>query len=117
MEILEDFHKKVRAANADRDWSLVEAMIEEHAIVRMQTGVREGRDAVIELVKKMARERQRVSVVGPRGGLISVLVSQRSSTRRVEHEQIYRLHDDKIAEIIDLDRTPDQVHRLRSQPN
>ena len=68
-------------------------------------------------MKQMTEERSRVAIVGPRGGLISVLVSQRNATRRIEYEQIYRLEHDKIAEIIDLGRTPDQVYRARSQPN
>ena len=114
---LEAFHQRAREARASRDWSAVEAMLDERVVVRTRGGAREGRAAALSLVKQMAEERSRVAIVGPRGGLISVLVSQRNATRRIEYEQIYRLEHDKIAEIIDLGRTPDQVYRARSQPN
>ena len=114
---LEAFHQRAREARASRDWSAVEAMLDERVVVRTREGAREGRAAALSLVKQMAEERSRVAIVGPRGGLISVLVSPRHATRRIEYEQIYRLEHDKIAEIIDLGRTPDQVYRARSQPN
>ena len=117
MAILEAFHQRAREARATRDWSAVEAMLDEHVVVRTKEGAREGRAAALDLVQRMAEERSRVAIVGPRGGLISVLVSPRQATRRIEYEQIYRLENDKISEIIDLGRTPDQVYRQRSQPN
>ena len=92
-------------------------MLDERVVVRTQEGERHGRAAALELVRRMAEERSRVAIVGPRGGLISVLVSPRHATRRIEYEQTYRLEHDKITEIIDLGRTPDQVYRQRSQPN
>ena len=65
----------------------------------------------------VVQEKYRITVVGPRGGLISVLIRAKTATRRIEYEQTYRLRNDKIAEIIDLGRTPDQVYRARSQPH
>lgn len=117
LTVLGEFYQKVRVANADRDWSSVAAMIDEHASVRTRSGVKVGRQAVLELVKVVVQEKYRITVVGPRGGLISVLIRAKIATRRIEYEQTYRLRNDKIAEIIDLGRTPDQVYRARSQPN
>ena len=117
MATLEAFHQRAREAQASRDWSAVEAMLAEDVVVRTRDDVREGRPAALDLAQRMVEERSRVAIVGPRGGLISVLVSPRHATRRIEYEQIYRLEDDKINEIIDLGRTPDQVYRQRSQPN
>ena len=117
LEILQEFHRKVRIANSERDWQPVEDMMDEKAILRTKGKVTEGRAAIVELVRILAQMRYKIAVVGPRGGLISVLVSPPSTTRRVEHEQIYRIHNDKIVELIDLGRTPNQVYRLRSQPN
>ena len=117
MATLEAFHQRAREARATRDWSAVEVMLDEHVVVRTQEGERHGRAAALDLVRRMAEERSRVAIVGPRGGLISVLVSPRQATRRIEYEQTYRLENDKINEIIDLGRTPDQVYRQRSQPN
>ena len=137
MAILEAFHQRAREARATRDWSavedprglppagargprhagLLEVLLDEYVVVRTQEGERHGRAAALDLVQRMAEERSRVAIVGPRGGLISVLVSPRHATRRIEYEQTYRLENDKINEIIDLGRTPDQVYRQRSQPN
>ena len=117
MATLEAFHQGAREARATRDWSAVEAMLDEHVVVRTREGALEGRAAALDLVQRMAEERARVAIVGPRGGLISVLVSPRHATRRIEYERAYRLEHDKIVEIIDLGRTPDQVYRQRSQPN
>ena len=117
MATLEAFHQGAREARATRDWSAVEAMLDEHVVVRTRGEVRQGRQVALDLVQRMAEERARVAIVGPRGGLISVLVSPRHATRRIEYEQTYRLEHDKIVEIIDLGRTPDQVYRQRSQPN
>ena len=117
MATLEAFHQGAREARATRDWSAVEAMLDEHVLVRTRGEARQGRQAALDLVQRMVEERARVAIVGPRGGLISVLVSPRHATRRIEYEQTYRLEHDKIVEIIDLGRTPDQVYRQRSQPN
>ena len=67
----------------------------------------------------MAQEPYRASIVAPKGGLVSVLISpiRIDGDRRGSREQIYRLRHDKIVEVIDLGRTPQMVNRPLSQPN
>ncbi|MBI3743190.1 MAG: nuclear transport factor 2 family protein [Chloroflexi bacterium] len=116
---LEDFFARLRKAEKNGDFSLVRALVADDAILRTSGAVEPGADAVMAFLQVMAKNRWRIAIVGPKGGLISVLVSPLANDGSIgqSHEQVYHINHDKLVELIAIGRTPDMVYRPRSQPN
>ena len=112
--------RRLRQAEASHDYAPVERMIDPSSFLRTEVGIVEGRKAVLQHLRRLQAQQFRMEIVAPKGGLITVLVSDRGGDAEPSgsrHEQVYRVADDHLLEIIDLGRTPEQVHRPESQPN
>lgn len=120
VDVILELFRRMRAAEATGDYSGVEAMVRQDAVLLTRAGERRGEDAVVQHLREMGAQRYRAHIVGPRGGLVSVLVSALSlegTPTGQAHEQVYRLSHDQLAGLIDLGRVPQQVYRPESQPN
>jgi hypothetical protein len=80
----------------------------------LKTGI----DPIIRHLKTEGKQRYKAKIVAPKGGLTTVIISPvlTDGVRGKEHEIVLRVYHDKIAEVIDLGRTPDMVYRPESQP-
>lgn len=118
-DVLKKFLRRVLQAHHTGDYGPVEAMIAPDAILRTAQGEREGAAQIIEHLKELGKAPYRAQIVAPKGGLVTVNISPITIDGGwgPAHEQVYRLYHDKLAELIDLGRTPEMVYRPRSQPN
>ncbi len=120
MDFLTKFFKRARAAASSGDYAPVEGMIAGDAALVTRDGRATGSQDVIGHLKAMAREQYRAEIVAPKGGLCTILIRSVSWDGRVSskaYEQVFRLREDRIIEVIDLRRTQDEVYRPESQPN
>ncbi|MEE9284329.1 MAG: hypothetical protein V3V35_01235 [Dehalococcoidia bacterium] len=119
MDVLTEFLRRVQKARATADYEPFEMMVGADAVLQTADGETRGADAVVGHLRAMGRERYRVQIVAPKGGLITVLVSPVTINGGWgrSHEQIYEVYRDKVVGLTDLGRTPDMVYRRRSQPN
>ena len=118
VDILTEFLRRVYKARDTWDYEPVEAMIEENAILRTRDGEKVGRDPIIRHLKVLGEHEYKASIVAPKGGRSTVIITPVTiDTRPESHEQFYRVKKDKIAELTDFGRKPEQVYRPLSQPN
>lgn len=119
MELLTEFFRRISEAYRTGDFGPVDELIDPDVVLRTQQGERQGVAAVTDFLKAMGKERWKGQIVAPKGGLVTVLISPVTSEGGWGrgHEQVYRIHHDKLVELIDLGRTPDMVYRPGSQPN
>ena len=119
VDVLAEFLMRVHHAIGTGEYGPVEELLDAEVQVRTRVGQVSGIPAAIDFFKVMAQEPYRASIVAPKGGLVTVLISpiRIDGDRRGSREQIYRLRHDKIVEVIDLGRTPQMVNRPLSQPN
>lgn len=114
------FFRMLKTAKGTGVWAPVEALIDPQAFLRTKAGVTAGAKAVLQHLQAMQEHPFQVSIVAPKGGLITVLVSSMDREGQPVnrgHEQVYRILRDHLVELIDLGRTPQQVYRPESQPN
>jgi len=120
IDFLMRFFKKLRLAKASGSYTLVEKLIDPQAILRTMTGSSKGSKAVLEHLRLMEEQPYHMEIVAPKGGLMTVLVSPIMHGERLPglgYEQVYRILNDNLLEVIDLGRTPGQVFRPESQPS
>lgn len=119
VEVLSDLFRRLRRAETDGDYSPVEGMVHPDAVLRVRGGESIGREAVVNFLREMGKSKYKAQIVAPKGGLTTVLIEDVGlgrARRSSAHEQIYRLLDDALVELIDIGRTPDMVYRSESQP-
>ena len=119
VDVLAEFLMRVYHAMETGEYGPVEELLDPEVQVRTRAGQVSGIPAATDFFKVMTQEPYRASIVAPKGGLATVLISpvRIDGDRRGSHEQIYRLSHDRIVEIIDLGRTPEMVYRPLSQPS
>ena len=120
VDVLGELFRRVKTADVTGDYTHVEEMIDQDAVLLTREGEEKGIETIIRHLREMGGQgRYRVQIVAPKGGLIAVLihpVSFEGVTVGRGREQTYRLRQDKLIELIDLGRTPDMVYRPESQP-
>ena len=120
IDFLTEFFRRAKLAASSGDYGRLEEMIAADAALVTRDGRISGSQAVIAHLKAMAREQYRAEIVAPKGGLCTVLVHSVSWDGRVvgkAYEQVFRVREDRLIELIDLGRTQDEVYRPESQPN
>ena len=78
-----------------------------------------GSKVVLDYLLEMEEEPYTMEIVAPKGGLLTVLVTPvlgHGQPPVDSREQVYGILHDRLAEVIDLGRTPAQVERPESQP-
>jgi hypothetical protein len=118
MDVVTKFLRRIMLAYSTWDYAPVEELIHTDASLRTKEGVKTGIDPIIRHLKAEGKQRYKATIVAPKGGLTTVIISPvlADGVRGKEHEIVLRVHRDKIAEVIDLQRTPDMVYRPESQP-
>lgn len=119
VDFLMRFFKQLRLAKATGNYAPVEKLIDPQAALRTTKGTSLGSRVVLEHLRLMEEQPYHMEIVAPKGGLMTVLVSPDTAERSPltsSHEQVYRILQDRLVELIDLGRTPQQVYRPESQP-
>ncbi len=120
VEFIMTFFHNLKLGKKTGDYTAVERLIAPDARLLTAKGERRGAKEVLEYLKEMEKQRYHMEIVAPKGGLVTVLVAPVSYEGQPigrGREQVYRLLDEKLIELIDIGRTPQQVNRPDSQPN
>ena len=120
VDFLMRFFRQLRLSKATGDYGPVEALIDPQASLTTKAGVAVGSKAVLQHLQEMGKQPYKMSLVAPKGGLLTVLVAPLANggiPLDRGHEQVYRILHDHLVELIDIGRTPQQVYRPESQPN
>ena len=118
VDVLVEFLRRIQKARETWDYESAEEMIDPKAILRTRDGEKVGIDSIIRFLKTLGEKPYKAEIVAPKGGLATVLITPITiDTRAQSREQIYRIRNDKLIELIDMGRTPEMVYRPMSQPN
>ena len=120
VEFIMSFFHQLKLAKKTGVYAPVERLIAPDARLLTAKGEHKGAKEVLEHLKEMEKQRYHMDIVAPKGGLVTVLVAPVSYEGLPigrGREQVYRILDEKLIELIDIGRTPQQVNRPESQPN